>query len=247
MVRPLAWTAIGGLSVGVISLSIAYAMGDRAMHRLADPATYLTSSCSGIGVAASTTPSERRLAWSGGDTVEVAVPATVRYRSGEGDEVIVRGPSDVIAQVTIDGGRIRLDCRIQARLRDIEIILPGRKFSRVALAGSGRLIMENVSQPELAVRVAGSGDIQVQGKVDHVKVTISGAGRARLADLATQQLTVKVSGSGSIEAAPTEIADIDLSGSGNVRLLTHPAQVRSHVSGSGRITQAPLEAANGKK
>ena len=246
MVRPLAWTAIGGLSVGVVSLSIAYAMGDGAVHRLVNPITYLTSSCSGIGVA-STTQSERRLAWSGGDTVEIAVPATVRYRGGDGDEVIVRGPSDVIAQVAIDGSRIRLDCRIQARLREIEVILPGRKFSRVALSGSGRLIMENVNQPELAVRVSGSGDIRAQGKVDHITVTIAGAGRARLADLATQQLTVKVSGSGNVEAAPTEIADIDLSGSGNVRLLTHPAQVRSHVSGSGRITQAPLEAANGKK
>ena len=107
--------------------------------------------------------------------------------------------------------------------------------------------MENVNQPDLAVRVSGSGDIRAQGKVDHVTVTITGAGRARLADLATQQLTVKVSGSGSIEAAPTEVADIDLSGSGNVRLLSHPTQLRSHVAGSGRITQAPLEAADRKK
>jgi hypothetical protein len=56
-----------------------------------------------------------------------------------------------------------------------------------------------------------------------------------------------VSGSGNIEAAPTESADIDLSGSGNVRLLTHPTQLRSHVSGSGRITQTPFEAADRKK
>jgi hypothetical protein len=246
MVRPLGWIAIGGLSAGVVSLSIAYALGDRSMHRLTNPVAYLTSSCGGTA-AAGGAQSERRLAWSGGDTIEIALPATVRYRGGDGAEVIVRGPSDVIAQVAIDGSRLTLDCRIQARLREVEVILPGQKFRRIGLSGSGKLVMENVNQPELAVRISGSGDISAQGKVDHAAVTITGAGRARLADLAMQQLTVKVSGSGNIEAAPTESADIDLSGSGNVRLLTHPTQLRSHVSGSGRITQTPFEAADRKK
>ncbi len=245
MVRPLAWTAIGGLSVGIVSLSLAYALGDNAMHRLVDVGSYLgSSSCDS---AASATQSERRLAWSGGDTVEVALPATVRYRGGDGDEVIVRGPSDVIDRVRIDGGHITLDCRGFTRLREVEVVLPGRAFRHVGLSGSGRLVMENVNQPDLAVRLSGSGNISAQGKADHVTVTISGAGRALLADLATQQLTVKVSGSGRIEAAPTESADIDLSGSGTVRLLSRPAQLRSHVSGSGRITQAPFDSADGKK
>ena len=244
MVRPLGWIAIGGLSVGVVSLTLAYALGDNAVHRLVDVGSYFGASCGG---AASATLGERRLAWSGGDTVDVALPGTVRYRGGDGDEVIVRGPSDVIARVHIDGGHIALDCRSFARLRDIEIVLPGRPFHHIGLSGSGKLVMENVNQPDLAVRLSGSGNISARGKADHVTVTISGAGRARLADLATQQLTVKVSGSGRIEAAPTESADIDLSGSGIVRLLSRPAQLRSHVTGSGRIVQAPFDSADGKK
>ena len=54
-------------------------------------------------------------------------------------------------------------------------------------------------------------------------------------------------GSGDVEAAPTDDADIRISGSGKVNLLTRPARLNAKVSGSGRITQPPLEAAQGKK
>ncbi|MFI5001360.1 MAG: GIN domain-containing protein, partial [Reyranellales bacterium] len=190
--------------------------------------------------------SERRLKWDGGDTVDIALPATVHYRSGEGDEVIVRGAPDVVANVEIYGGRIRLDCH-GSRARSVDITLPGRAFRRVSLSGSGKVRMENISQPELALKIAGSGAFSAQGSVDRVTVSIAGSGDASLAELAVKQLTVKIAGSGNVEAAPKDVADISLSGSGNVRLLTRPARLRSHVAGSGRISQAPLEAADGKK
>jgi hypothetical protein len=192
------------------------------------------------------TAAERRLAWDGGDTVNIAAPATVHYRGGEGDEVIVRGAPDLVANVEVRGGRITLDCRT-IRSRAVDITLPGRAFRRVSLSGSGKVLMENISQPDLTLTIAGSGTLHAQGNADRVTVTIAGSGDAELADLAVKQLTVKVSGSGNIEAAPKDLADIHLSGSGNVRLLTRPAQLRSHIAGSGRITQAPLEAADGKK
>lgn len=115
------------------------------------------------------------------------------------------------------------------------------------LSGSGKVFLENVSQPELALGISGSGSLRAQGSIDRLTVSISGSGDAKLADLAVKELTVKVAGSGNIEAAPKDVADITVSGAGDVRLLTRPGQLRSHVSGSGRITQPPLEAADGKK
>jgi hypothetical protein len=92
-----------------------------------------------------------------------------------------------------------------------------------------------------------SGNLRAQGSVGRATISISGSGDAKLADLAVKRLTVKISGSGDIEAAPKDMADIHLSGSGTVRLLTRPAELRSHISGSGRIIQPPVEAADGKK
>jgi hypothetical protein len=186
------------------------------------------------------------LTWQGDDRVDIALPATVRYRGGEGSDVIVRGSPNVIAHVEIRQGRIVLDCHHWGRSRNIEITLPGRSFRHIGLSGSGKLIMENVNQPDLAFNISGSGTVRAQGTVDHATINVAGSGDARLADLAMKELTAKIAGSGNIEAAPKDAADIKISGSGNVRLLSRPGRLTSHVSGSGRITQASLDAAEGK-
>jgi hypothetical protein len=242
MVRPLAWTAIGGLSTGVVFLSLAYATGGSPLRRMVDLGLSSVGSCNANGATAS----ERRLKWDGDDTVDIAGSAIVHYRGGEGDEVIVRGSPDVVANVEVQGGRITINCRGTGS-RTADITLPGQIFRKMHLSGSGKVLLENVSQPDLVFGISGSGSLRAQGSVDRLTVSITGSGGANLADLAVKQLTVKVSGSGNIEAAPKDIADIHVAGAGDVRLLTRPGQLRSHVSGSGRITQPPLESADGKK
>jgi hypothetical protein len=237
MVKNLAWIAAGGLSVGVVCLSLAYAIGRDHMNDLADLGFSLGRSCDSNSANVDSTKSERRWTWNGGDTIDIAVPATVHFRSGEGDEVIARGSPDAISHIEVGGGRITFYCR-GGGSRSIDITLPGRDFRHVGISGSGNVVMENVNQPDLTLRISGSGTLRAQGTSDHVTVKISGAGRARLADLAMKQLTVDISGSGNIEAAPKDVADINVSGSGNVKLFSHPVQLRSHVTGSGRITQA---------
>jgi hypothetical protein len=234
MARTLGWIAAGGLGVGVVFLSLAYATGGSALWRVVDPGLFSGRSCEKNGATAS----ERRLKWDGGDTVDIAGFATVHYRGGGGggDEVIVRGAPEAVANVEIQGGRITLNCR-GGGSRAVDITLPDRVFRKMHLSGAGKVFLENVNQPELTLGISGSGSLQAQGNVDRLTVSISGSGGANLADLAVKQLTVKVSGSGNIEAAPKDIADINVAGAGNVRLLTRPGQLRSHVSGSGRITQ----------
>jgi Putative auto-transporter adhesin, head GIN domain len=242
--RTLGWIAAGGLGVGVVCLSLAYALGARDVHGIG-LGTLLGQSCSD-GAKGDARQSERRWTWAGGDTVEVALPATVRYRGGEGSDLIARGSPDVLAHIEIRGGRIMLDCHQSWRSRDIEVTLPGRAFRRISLSGSGKLIMENVNQPDLDFRISGSGTVRAQGTVDHATISVAGSGDARLADLAMKELTAKISGSGKVEAAPKDAADIKISGSGDVRLLSRPTHLSSRVSGSGRITQSSLDAAEGK-
>jgi hypothetical protein len=236
MVRNLGWVAVGGLSIGVASLSLAAAIGGDGVYGLVGRGFAFDRSCAGDSAKSDQNASERRWAWDGGDTIDIAVPATVHFRGGDGDEVIARGPSEILAHIEVGNGRITLDCHGN-RWRKVDITLPGRAFRHIGLSGSGNVIMENVNQPDLNLRISGSGNLQARGSSDHVSVKISGSGRARLAELAMKEFTVNVSGSGNVEAAPKDVADIKVSGSGNVRLFSHPAQLRSHIAGSGRITQ----------
>jgi hypothetical protein len=233
--KTLGWIAVGGLGAGVVFLALAFAVGGRDLDGLLDR-PFASRSC---GKADGKPEAERRLAWTGGDKIDIAGSATVRYRGGDGSEVLVRGPAGAIAHVEVHGSRIMLDCHGFRGSRGVEITLPGRVFRSINLEGSGDLVMENVSQPELTLRISGSGDARAQGTAERVTIKIAGSGNARLAELAMKRLTVDIAGSGSLEAAPKDEADVKIAGSGNVRLLSHPAQLRSKIAGSGSVSQLP--------
>lgn len=243
MTSKLAWVAVGGLGIGIAALSLAYALSGDELRRFAGRDYFFGASCRGDDSKAGDKPgtgrTERRWTWDGGDTVEVALPAHVHYRAGDGSEVIVRGLADAVANVRIKGSRISSDCVRMFGPGDLDITLPGRLFKVVSVSGSGTVVMDNLAQPALAVRISGSGSLSAQGTSDQVTVSIAGSGRAKLASLATKQLTVDISGSGKLEAAPQDVADVRISGSGNVHLLSRPASLRSQTSGSGGITTGP--------
>lgn len=244
MIRTLRWIAGVGLTVGVVSLAIAYALDRPNIDRLLSRVDLSLQDCRDHGASGSAT--ERHLAWNG-DAIDIALPAIVRYRSGEGSDIVVRGTPDAIAHVELRGGRLTLNCRWHTLSRDIEVTLPARPLQRMSISGSAKVVMEKLAQPDLRVSISGSGSITAQGAVDSLALTISGAGKARLGEVAAKRLTVEVSGSGDVEASPSDEADIRISGSGRVHLLTRPARLNSKISGSGRITQPPLEAAQGRK
>jgi len=237
MIRGLGWMALAGIGVGAGFLSLAFALGG---HELDDLRLDLSlgSSCEG-SAPASSDQRERRLAWEDGDSLELSLPGTVYFRGGQGGDVTVRGPGDLVDHVEIKHGRLTLHCRSRGRTRDLEVTLPGRAFRSIRIAGSGKLVMKNVDQPELALSIAGSGTIHAQGKVDRATVKVAGSGDARLGELAAKQITIDISGSGTVEARPKDSADIRISGSGDVRLLERPADLRSKISGSGRVTGVP--------
>ena len=242
MIRKLGWLAAGGFAVGIVAFSLAAALGAhelegwnlRWLHLLS-----AVSSCHDDDDAKiDPTATDRRWAWDGGDSVEIAAPATVHYRGGSGDQVIAHGSPEAIAHLRVNNGRITQSCNGRWARGDLDITLPGRAFRTVDMAGSGRLIMQDVNQPRLDLSIAGSGSVQAQGSTDRVNLSIAGAGDAKLAELTTKRLDVQIAGSGNIEAAPQDELNVKIAGSGDVRLLSNPPQVHTNIHGSGRVIRA---------
>lgn len=240
----LGWIATIGLGVGIVSLALAWAIGGRDLKRMIAEDRLGWRACDDSTVAAS--GPERRLPWTGDDTIDVVMPVSLRLTPAAGDEVVLRGAPEAIAHVQLRRGRLFTNCRRLGSSQPIEVELPARALRHVRISGAGTVALEKLDQPRLALTISGSGQIQAQGAVERVSATISGSGDVRLGDLATKQLTTKISGSGSLEAAPKDEADITLSGSGRVKLLSRPASLHTKVSGSGRITQPTVESADKK-
>jgi hypothetical protein len=243
MNRTLGLVAVTGLGIGVVCLSLAWAIGGRDFRTMIAEDRFGWRSCDDGAVAAA--GPERHLPWTGGDTIEVLTPVPLRLVAGDGSGVVMRGAPEAIGHLKLRGGKL-LSCGRRSAAGPVEIELPARALRHVRISGAGTVTLEKLSQRELGLAISGSGDIQAQGAVERVSADISGSGNVRLADVAMKRLKTKISGSGRVEAGPTDEADIRLSGAGTVKLLTRPASLHTKVSGAGRILQPSVESADKK-
>jgi hypothetical protein len=246
MNRTLGFVAVAGLGIGVVCLSLAWAIGGPDFRTMIAEDRFGWRSCDDDTASGP----ERRLTWTGGDSVEVLTPVPVRLVAGNGDEVVMRGTPESIAHLKLRGGKL-ISCGRRSAPGNatgpVEIELPARALRHVRISGAGTVTLEKLDQRELGLAISGSGDIQAQGSVDRVSAEISGIGNVRLANLTMKRLKTRISGAGRVEAGPTNEADIHLSGAGTVTLLTRPTTLHTKVSGAGRIIQPSLESAEGKK
>src|SRR4029077_1427967 len=72
MNRTLGLIAVSGLGIGVVCLSLAWAIGGRDLRTIIAEDRFAWRSCDDDTVAA--TGPERRLPWTGSDTIEVVTP-----------------------------------------------------------------------------------------------------------------------------------------------------------------------------
>ena len=106
----------------------------------------------------------------------------------------------------------------------------------LAMAGSGKLRVAQLTAGSLETALAGSGDVLVGGSCPRHEIRISGSGNVKAQELKSQTCTVRISGSGDAHVYATQTADATISGSGSV-FVAGGGQMSSSVHGSGRITK----------
>jgi len=177
---------------------------------------------------------QRDFPWSG-EALEVNAPAEIEYVQAEGPaRLTVRGPAAVLDRVRVQGGRITLTPGAPA-WSDLRIRLSAPKVTRFELNGANRLTISGYRQDELVLEASGHAEIDAAGEVKSVRLRLSGAGEADLSDLKAAGAEVDISGAGQASVGPTEWARIDISGMGDVDLLTQPKDLQTNISGAGRI------------
>jgi hypothetical protein len=182
----------------------------------------------------------RDLAWTGGDTVEVDVPAEVRYTQAAGPaKLTISGPRRAVDDIRIENGHIRFDHnRYRSRNGSrLTIVMTAPNVTRFDLHGSSSLAIADYRQDRLRLDLSGNAEVTAAGEVNVMELDISGSAEADLGKLKTKGAEVDIAGSGEATIAPTDWAKVDISGSGDVTLLTRPAKLESDVSGSGSIRQ----------
>jgi hypothetical protein len=179
----------------------------------------------------------REMAWTGGDSLDIDVPANVTYTQAPGaGKLTITGPQRLIDNLTVEDGRLSLR-HGRYHSGDLTIVMTAPAVSRFNLNGSGDLAIKDFKQDKLNLDISGDTHVSVQGEAKGVSLSISGSGETDLSGLKVADADVDIDGSGEATLAPTGAANINISGSGDVTLLTHPSKLESNVSGSGSIRQ----------
>jgi hypothetical protein len=180
----------------------------------------------------------RELAWTGGETLEVDVPAEITYTQAPGaGKLTVTGPQREIEDLVLESGHLSFTHGRHRRHGDLTIVMTAPAVSRFNLNGSGRLAIQDYRQDKLSIDVSGDTEISAKGEAKGLSLSMSGSGQTDFSDLKLGDADVDIDGSGQATLAPTGVANINISGSGDVTLLTRPSKLETNVSGSGSIHQ----------
>lgn len=253
MIRVLIMIAVVGFFLSIATLTAAVAIGGpdaitRGGWDWADSGSWKGKHWGwddgdhGSMVAANLGPqTTRTLEWSGADRLDIDLAADVRYIQSAGPaSVVVTGPQKAVEQVIVRGDSLRYERHNRHshhRYPSLTIIVRAPNITSFDLSGRNTLSIEDYRQSSLRLDVSGSAEVKATGQADDVQVDLSGSGEANLGALKTKNARVEISGSADAVIAPTERADLDISGSGDVELLTNPKSVETDISGSGRVRQ----------
>jgi hypothetical protein len=237
MPRTLVLSSVTGLMLCAVFLGLAVRIGgDDIFHdaRSLEPMKPL------IDLA-----SHKAWRWNGGDTLALDAPINIRYQPKGEPGVSLTGPAEVLQHVKVSDGRIAADTNIpRANGKKIEAVVSGVPIRKFVVNGGENLDLGEIDQEGLDLHLNGSGTVSGRGKVDHLNLTIAGPGEAKLGGLEVMgDAKISILGSGDASLSPHGRVKLFIAGSGNLQLLTKPAELRQTIVGSGEVSQLAGDAA----
>lgn len=252
MIRVLIMIAVAGFIVAVATLSAAFAIGgpeafarggwmlaghdwDKDWNKHWDHDWHEAWEDEGRPRGPQVT---RTFTWSGDESLRVAVPADVRYVQAPGPaRLTITGSERALSRIDVDKGRIGRRGG-GWRAGKVTIVLSAPNVRRFDLSGANTLTIEGYRQETLELDLSGAAKVTAAGEARQVRIDISGAAEADLGAVKTREAEVEISGHGEATVAPTDRARLDISGMGEITLLTRPAQLETDIAGAGKIRQA---------
>jgi hypothetical protein len=195
----------------------------------------------------------RDIAWEGASHIDVGMPADVTYVQGPTPKITVTGPKGVVERFHVNEGDLRLrdwdasntfdearpgDTGVGGdRPRRLKITVTAPGVTRFDLSGTETLNIEGYSQDTLDIDASGESRVSVKGSVRLLKLDLTGGAHADLSALTLQRVKADLSGSSQATMAPKASADLDVTGTSVVRLLSRPDQLIRDVSDGASVEE----------
>jgi hypothetical protein len=234
MAHKLTIIAVIGLTAAAVCMGAAAAIGGGNFGDGLDGLFGEGPRCEKIPGATAT---HRDLDWDGNDKVELVAYSDASYAPGADTKLRASGDPQVLAHLRVRDGKIDLDCRGWRDRDKIKLVLPGREFREFAIAGRSDLKLDRMNQPSMKAKIAGTGTIMANGRIDDLKIEVAGVGHADFGKITGRSAVVKLAGVASADIAPTESAKIEIAGPSTVNLHSDPKQLDTNIAGPGQLNK----------
>lgn len=182
--------------------------------------------------------------WNGGDTLALDAPINIRYQpkasaKGSTPQVALIGPAELLRHVKVTDGRITADTSVTRDSgKRVEAVVSGAPIRKFVVNNQQNLDLGEINQGNLDLHLNGNGTVSGRGKVDHLNLTIAGPGDADLGGLEVMgDANISILGSGDATLSPHGRVKLFVAGSGDLRLLTKPTELRQTIIGNGEVHQ----------
>jgi hypothetical protein len=216
----------------------------------------------GLALAGPPAPADEGKLYTPGpfDRVEIDGSGQVRLVQGERDEVFVSGDERMQEGVQVDrsGNRLHVSlpgawkfwnngkAQVEIRLRNVsritmsgaaDLYAPGVVRSpqlSIDIAGAGLTHFDDLRADKLGFTISGSGEGQLAGRVEEMRLSVSGRGKVTAGQLQVGNAHVSISGVGNADLWVTDNLRVDISGAGHVTYTGQP-KIRQSISGLGSV------------
>ena len=152
--------------------------------------------------------------------------------------VELAGDDNIVPLITteVDAGRLIIKPRrpVAPKL-ELRARLAVQSLTALSTSGSTKVKVAGIFVDAFDLTTSGSSEVTASGTAKKLTIGIAGAGSIDAGELKAEDVTIRVSGSGEIVVAATGVLDVNISGSGRVRYVGTPRDIRKSISGSGTI------------
>jgi hypothetical protein len=205
---------------------------------LAAALLFALAACRVEGVAGSGTPKTEAREVPAFDAIEVSGAVRLDVGHGPSQSLAITADDNLLSLFAseVTGTKLVIEATKSIRPKtDVRIAaVLARPLRSLTASGSVTGSITAIEGPELSIRVDGSGELTLAGKVSRLSIDISGSGEIDSLGLAADDLELSIRGSGEARVHAEKVLAVDISGSGTVRYRGSPKVTRS-ISGSGSV------------
>lgn len=229
MIKKLLLVAVGGITLALIAIGAAVAIGGTDLRGAFKDGHFVWDSEGYKGPVI-----KKDLVFDATRPLEISMPVDMRFVRGDTVSMTVEGPKEAIDRLVYENGKLDLPGKAKAndgiKLRITAPVLPALEIS-----GPANIQIEDLRQPLFKLSMAGAGNIEASGKVERLEVEAGGAGNVDLTNLETGDAEVTLAGFGNADINASGKVDASIAGAGNITLHRKPRELRTNVVGLGNV------------